>query len=95
MVKITIDPWGSFLVKDYEKLIGHYGLEPFTEKLLAKVPGPNKLMRRRIVFAHTDLERVVDAMNKKVTQIEEDVRRKIFFYTNFTIICICCTGSEI
>ena len=65
MVKITIDPWGSFLVKDYEKLIGHYGLEPFTEKLLAKIPGPNKLMRRRIVFAHTDLERVVDAMNKK------------------------------
>ena len=54
MAKITIDPWGSFLVKDYEKLIGQYGLEPFSDALLAKIPKPNKLMRRKVVFAHTD-----------------------------------------
>jgi len=65
MAKITIDPWGSFLVKDYEKLIGQYGLEPFTDELLAKIPNPNKLMRRKVVFAHTDLNRVVDAINQK------------------------------
>jgi len=65
MAKITIDPWGSFLVKDYEELIGQYGLEPFSEVLLAKIPKPNKLMRRKIVFAHTDLGRVVDAINQK------------------------------
>ena len=62
MAKISIDPWGSFLVKDYEKLIGQYGLEPFTDELLSKVPEPNKIMRRKIVFAHTDLDRVVDAI---------------------------------
>ena len=65
MVKITIDPWGSFLVKDYEKLIGQYGLEPFSDALLAKIPKPNKAMRRKVVFAHTDLKRVVDAINQK------------------------------
>ena len=65
MVKVSIDPWGSFLVKDYEELIGKYGLEPFTDELLAKIPNPNKLMRRKVVFAHTDLNRVVDAINQK------------------------------
>jgi len=65
MTKIRIDPWGSFLVKDYEKLIGQYGLESFSDELLAKFPKPNKLMRRKIVFAHTDLGRVVDAINQK------------------------------
>jgi len=65
MVKITIDPWGSFLVKDYEKLIGNYGLEPFTDSLLKKLPKPNKIMRRKIVFAHTDLDRVVNAIVNK------------------------------
>jgi len=65
MAKITIDPWGSFLVKDYEKLIGQYGLEPFSDALLAKIPKPNKSMRRKVVFAHTDFGRVVDAINRK------------------------------
>ena len=65
MTKITIDPWGSFLVKDYEKLIGQYGLEPFSDALLAKIPKPNKIMRRKVVFAHTDFGRVVDAINQK------------------------------
>ena len=65
MKKIIIDPWGSFLVKDYEKLIGQYGLEPFTNELMKKLPKPNKLMRRKIVFAQTDFDRVVDAINHK------------------------------
>jgi len=65
MAKITIDPWGSFLVKDYEKLIGQYGLESFTDELLAKIPEPNKQMRRKVIFAHTDLGRVIDAINQK------------------------------
>jgi len=65
MARIMIDPWGSFLVKDYEKLIGQYGLEPFTDGLLKKLPKPNKLMKRKIVFAHTDLDRIVSAINQK------------------------------
>jgi tryptophanyl-tRNA synthetase len=65
MAKVMIDPWGSFLIKDYEELIGKYGLEPFTDELLAKIPNPNKIMRRKIVFAHTDFGRVVDAIIQK------------------------------
>jgi len=65
MAKVRIDPWGSFLIKDYEKLIGQYGLEPFTDELLKKIPSPNKLMRRKVVFAHTDFGRVLDAIIHK------------------------------
>ncbi|MDI6826593.1 MAG: tryptophan--tRNA ligase [Candidatus Aenigmarchaeota archaeon] len=65
MAKISIDPWGYFSVKDYDELIGQFGIEPFTDELLSKIPEPNKLMRRKVVFAHTDFGRVVDAIIQK------------------------------
>ncbi len=65
MVKVTIDPWGSSLIKDYESVIGQYGLESFTENVLKKLPNPNRLMRRNMVFAHTDLNPIINAINNK------------------------------
>jgi len=62
---ILIDPWGSFLIKDYERLIGEYRIEPFTKELLEKLPNPNKLMRRFVVFGHTDLQRIIKAIENK------------------------------
>lgn len=61
MVKI-IDPWGSELVKDYDKLIKDFGLEPFNPKLF---PNPNKLMRRGVVFAGQGLKQIARAVRKK------------------------------
>ncbi|MFH0929603.1 MAG: tryptophan--tRNA ligase [Candidatus Aenigmatarchaeota archaeon] len=61
-----IDPWGSVLIEDYSKIIENYGMESFDEKILKKLPKPNRLMRRFVVFGHQNLERIVDAIvNKK------------------------------
>ena len=37
MPKKIIDPWGSGLVEDYEKIIKDFGLEVFNPKLFPKV----------------------------------------------------------
>ncbi|MBR9691085.1 tryptophan--tRNA ligase [Candidatus Woesearchaeota archaeon] len=61
MTKI-IDPYGSALVEDYEKLIKDFGLEHFN---LKEFPDGNKLMRRGVVFAGRDLKQIAKAMKEK------------------------------
>jgi tryptophanyl-tRNA synthetase len=46
-------------------VIEKYGMEPFDEKILKKLPKPNKLMRRFVVFGHQDLDKIVDAIKNK------------------------------
>ncbi|MFH1780286.1 MAG: tryptophan--tRNA ligase [Candidatus Micrarchaeota archaeon] len=50
-----IDPWGSSLPEDYERIIKDFGLERFDAKLF---PEPNRLMRRGIVFAGRGLKSI-------------------------------------
>jgi tryptophanyl-tRNA synthetase len=54
-----IDPWGSGLLEDYEKIIRDFGLEVFDCKLFSE---PNRLMRRNVVFAGRDLKAISDAI---------------------------------
>ncbi len=61
MTKI-IDPYGSELVEDYTKIIKDFGLDSFNPK---NYPHPNKLMRRRVVFAERDMKLVLKAMKEK------------------------------
>ena len=61
MVRI-IDPWGSLLIKDYEKLIKEFGLEYFNPKLF---PEPNRIMRRSVVFGGRDLRQIANAIRRK------------------------------
>ena len=65
MTETRIDPWGSVLIEDYQKIIESYGMEPFNEKILKKFPKPNRLMRRFVVFGHQDLDRIADAIKNK------------------------------
>jgi tryptophanyl-tRNA synthetase len=58
-----IDPWGAAVPEDYARLMREFGIEPF-EKLLARIPSPHYLMRRKIIFGHRDFGRVLDAMLK-------------------------------
>ena len=46
-MKKVIDPWGSGLLEDYEKIIKDFGLEVFNPKLF---PKPNRIMRRGVVL---------------------------------------------
>ncbi len=61
MTKI-IDPYGSVLIKDYEKIINEFGLEHFDNSLF---PAPNRLMRRGVVFAGRDLKVISDCIKHK------------------------------
>lgn len=61
MTKI-IDPWGSGLLEDYEKIIKDFGLQQFDPKLFKS---PNRMMRRNITFSGRDLSRVGEAIKQK------------------------------
>jgi len=61
MTKI-IDPYGSELVKDYEKVVRDFGLERFDVNMF---PNPNRIMRRGIVFAGRDLKRIANCIAEK------------------------------
>ncbi len=58
-----ISPWEVEGIIDYDKLIKEFGMKPFSE-LIDKVPNPNHLMRRGVIFGHRDYDRIVDAMVK-------------------------------
>jgi tryptophanyl-tRNA synthetase len=58
-----IDPWKAQDIKDYEKIIGQFGIQDF-RKILGKVPDPHLLMRRGIVFGHRDFERILHSARK-------------------------------
>ena len=60
--KGRVDPWGLGEIENYENLIQEFGIKPIDE-IMARIPNPNKYMRRRIVFGHTDLDRVLDALD--------------------------------
>ena len=59
---VLVDPWGSSLVEDYEKLVSEFGLSPFSSLLL---PSPNRLMRRGVVFAEQEIRRIAECIKKK------------------------------
>ncbi|MBD3310225.1 tryptophan--tRNA ligase, partial [Candidatus Woesearchaeota archaeon] len=57
MAEKIIDPWGSELVEDYEKVVKDFGLDPFDVSVF---PAPNRIMRRSVVFAGRDLRIIAD-----------------------------------
>ncbi|MEK6917225.1 MAG: tryptophan--tRNA ligase [Nanoarchaeota archaeon] len=61
-MKKIIDPWGSTLIDDYNKLIQDFHLEVFDSKLF---PGPNRLMRRGIVFSGIGMKEIANAIKNK------------------------------
>lgn len=60
--KAIIDPWGSVLVKDYEKAIKDFGLEVVDPSAF---PNPNRMMRRGVLFAGRDLNIISKAIKDK------------------------------
>ena len=56
--KLSIDPWSSTQSTDYSRIIQQFGLSDFDN---LRVPNPSHLHRRGIIFAHRDLDLVLDA----------------------------------
>lgn len=61
MTKI-IDPWGSELEEDYDKIVKSFGLDVFDSTIF---PEPNRIMRRGTAFAGRDLQIIADCIKKK------------------------------
>jgi len=59
--KTVIDPFGTTIIEDYERLYQEFGIQPF-KPLLSELPNPNAAMRRGVIFGHRDFERVLKAM---------------------------------
>jgi len=57
-----IDPWSSQQSTDYQRLIQKFGLEPLD---LSSIPNPNALHRRGIIFAHRDLDIILNSIKNK------------------------------
>lgn len=58
---VTIDPWGSSQSTDYSGIIDKFGLSSMES---VKVPNPSKLHRRGVIFAHRDLDVVLESKRK-------------------------------
>ena len=59
-----IDPWSSEQSTDYDRISTQFGLESIE---LSKIPNPNILHRRGIIFGHRDLDIILNSiyMNEK------------------------------
>jgi tryptophanyl-tRNA synthetase len=55
---LVIDPWGSAQSTDYDRIIQQFGLSSLEG---AALPEPTKLHRRGIVFAHRDVDQILEA----------------------------------
>jgi len=63
MVKSVFNPWEVSGKIDYNKLVEKFGIEPL--KKLPDVFNENVLFRRKIVFAHRDIQRILDCVKNK------------------------------
>lgn len=59
---VHIDPWGSAQSTDYDRIISQFGLQSFSN---LEVLEPSKLHRRGIIFAHRDLDVIMDSISMK------------------------------
>lgn len=62
---MKINPWGSTTYQDYKRLRDEFGIEEFTESMIKKLPNPNKLIRRGIIFGHRDFKIITNAIKEK------------------------------
>jgi len=59
--KTVLDPWGTTVVEDYNRLYEEFGIQRF-KALLAEISNPSMYMRRGVIFGHRDFERVLENM---------------------------------
>jgi len=59
-----IDPWSQAGIKDYDRLIKDFGIEPF-RPLLNRIPDPHLYMRRGVIFGHRNFGKIADCIRKK------------------------------
>lgn len=64
--KTVINPYGTTIIEDYERLYKEFGIQPF-KPLLSQIPNPSKYMRRNIIFGHRDFDQILHAIKNHET----------------------------
>lgn len=64
--KTVLNPYGTTIIEDYERLYKEFGIKPF-KPLLSQIPNPSKYMRRDIIFGHRDFDRILHAIKARET----------------------------
>ena len=67
MAENVLDPFGNSTIYDYEKVIQDMRLKKIDASILRRIKHPNRFLRRGIDFAHVDLDKFLDAVEKKET----------------------------
>ena len=60
---MKLDPWGTSDIKNYSELFQLFGIEPI-ENILDKIANPGHYVRRKIIFGHRELGKILDAIEK-------------------------------
>ncbi len=60
-----IDPFGSSIVTDYNKVIEQFGLKQIDKSILKKIKHPSRFLRRGIDFGHIDFDKFLEASEQK------------------------------
>ncbi len=60
---LRIDPWGSTVIREYEKLFQYFGIKPFRE-VLHLIDKPHVYMTRGIIFGHRDFDKFWELYRK-------------------------------
>jgi len=63
----VLDPWGTSHVKVYDRLMKLFGIEPLTEDVLRRLPYQHRLIRRKVIFGHRDLNLILDTIERGET----------------------------
>jgi len=58
-----IDPWGSSVYENYERLIKEFGISPMSD-LVDMLPRPHRFFTRGIIFGHRGFEVVLGAIRR-------------------------------
>lgn len=69
-----IDPFGSSVVKDYNKVIEQFGLKPVDKQTIKRIKNPNRFLRRGIDFGHIDFDKFLDASRQKKAAIMTGIK---------------------
>ncbi|MCK4884302.1 MAG: tryptophan--tRNA ligase [Candidatus Diapherotrites archaeon] len=59
----VLNPFGESKIENYDHLFSEFGLKPI-DSLLSRLPNPHRLFRRKIVIAHRDFDKLLDAYEK-------------------------------
>ncbi len=63
-MNLKLDPWKSFEIKDYNKIISEFGIEKIDD-IINVLPEKNYYFTRKIVFGHKSFQTILEAIKSK------------------------------